>query len=438
MRRKRPLSDPVEIDIDSLSHDGRGIAHVNGKKVFVDNALSGETIRFKYRRQRSRYDEGEAIEIIKPSEIRIEPLCKHFSVCGGCSLQHMHAEHQIQYKEQVLLEQLEHIGKVQPRSVLPALTGPIWGYRHKARLGVKYVIKKEKVLVGFREKRSAFIADIERCEVLPPAAGTLILPLKDLIAELDIYNTIPQIEIAIDDTSIVLVLRHLQEITIADRKKLLDFEKKHNVSFYLQPGGEESIVPLQARGKVELAYRIHDDIVIQFSPLDFTQINRTMNRTMIDRVIELMELQSKDVLLDLFCGLGNFTLPLAKYVNHITGIEGSRNLVERAGNNAEINRVVNVQFQQVDLYNEELEASFLNEEYNKILLDPPRSGAREVIERMQLKSAEKLVYVSCNPATLARDAGILVNDKGFHLKSAGVMDIFPHTTHVESIAVFEK
>lgn len=437
-RRRRPLPEPLELKIESLSHDGRGIASLDGKKIFIDNALPGETVLFKYLRRRSRYDEGVAMEIIASSANRVEPLCRHFSVCGGCSLQHMRPGHQIKHKENILLEQLEHIGKVRPQRVLAPLAGPVWGYRHKARLGVKHVTKKDKVLVGFREKRSAFIADIDRCEVLHPAAGTLIPSLKALLSELDAYNSIPQIEVAIDDTSTVLVLRHLQKLTAGDDKKLRDFEQKHNMTFYLQPGDEESVIPLQERKEPGLAYRIGEDILIRFEPLDFTQINMAMNRNMVAKVLELMVPDKQDVVLDLFCGLGNFTLPLAKSVNRITGIEGSKKLVERARFNAELNRIGNTEFRQADLYVEKLEASFLNKEYNKLLLDPPRSGAREIIERMELKNTERVVYVSCNPATLARDAGILVNNKGFNLASTGVMDMFPHTTHVESIAVFEK
>ena len=437
-RRKRPLPDPVEIKIDSLSHDGRGIARLDGKKIFIDNALPGETVRFKYLRRRSRYDEGEAIEIIAPSADRVQPLCRHFSVCGGCSLQHMAPERQIQYKQEVLLEQLQHIGKVQPQRLLPPLTGPVRGYRHKARMGVKYVIKKDKVLVGFREKRSAFIADIDRCEVLHPAAGTLLPALKALITELEAYDAVPQIEIAVDDSSTVLVLRCLRGLTPDDAAKLRAFEQRHNVIFYLQPGGEDSIVPLRERQEPVLSYRPDSDIEIRFSPLDFTQVNMAMNRALVGRVLEVMEPDKQDTVLDLFCGLGNFTLPLAKAVNRITGIEAADKLVERARANAAYNRIINAGFRQADLYRLEGELSFLDGGYNKILLDPPRSGAREVIERLPVKPIRKLVYVSCNPATLARDAGILVNDRGFELASAGVMDMFPHTSHVESIAVFEK
>lgn len=435
---KRSLPGPVEIKIESLSHDGRGITRLDGKKLFIDNALPGETVLFKYRRRRPRYDEGEAIEILSPSADRVEPPCKHFTVCGGCSLQHMEPERQIQYKQEVLLEQLRHIGKVEPQRVLPPLTGPVRGYRHKARLGVKYVIKKDMVLVGFREKRSAFIADIDGCEVLHSTAGTLIPALKALITELDAYNSIPQIEIAVDESSTVLVLRHLLELTPEDAGKLREFEERHNVIFYLQPGDEDSLVPLRERDEPALAYRPDGAVVIGFSPLDFIQVNMAMNRAMVARVLELMEADREDVVLDLFCGLGNFTLPLARSVNRITGVEGSEKLVVRARANAAYNRIINAEIRQADLYRLEGDLSFPDGQCNKILLDPPRSGAREVIERMNTENIRKLVYVSCNPATLARDAGILVGAKGFKLDCTGVMDMFPHTTHVESIAVFEK
>ncbi len=437
-RKKRPPATPVETTINSLSHEGRGVARINGKTTFIDGALPGERVMFRYIRGHARFDEGIVVEVLKPSSLRIEPKCKHFLQCGGCSLQHLSPADQIGHKQGVLLEQLRHIGAVEPEAILPPLTGITWGYRRKARLAVKHVVKKGKVLVGFREKHGGFVADISRCVVLHPAVGERITELQQLIGGLTIKNQIPQIEIAVGDQNAVLVFRHLREPSQDDLHKLADFQAATGLSVCLQPGGLDSVAPLNASTDTKLSYRLQDfGLEMHFLPTDFTQVNFDINQPMVKRVIDLLAPTNEESVLDLFCGLGNFSLPLAKYAASVTAVEVSADLIERARRNAKSNGIANVEFHACDLMQAALEASFLRRHYDKILLDPPRSGAEQAVRHMDLNKASRLVYVSCNPATLARDAGILVNEKGFKLKQAGVMDMFPHTSHVESIALFE-
>jgi len=438
-RRKQLPHALAEATIESLSHEGRGVAHIHGKTVFIDGALPGEIVRFRYTGQHSRYDEGAAVEIDHPSAMRVTPACSHFDVCGGCSLQHMHPESQILHKQQVLFEQLQHIGGVEPSEQLLPLTGQVWGYRHKARLGVRNVLKKGKVLVGFREKSKPYIADLDRCEVLHPAIGSKLIELKDLVSTLDMKNEVPQIEVAVGDNSAMIVIRHLVDVSAEDWDRLVQFQAKHDIGILLQGNHSVPLRPLLEYGNETLSYTLDDyGITINFNPLDFTQINFPINREMIRRVINLMQPNPSERILDLFCGLGNFTLPLATQAGFVTGIEGATLLVDKARANAAHNSINNVEFHKADLYLPAIQGEFLRGQYDKMLLDPPRSGAREVIEQMNFKQVQRLVYVSCNPATLARDAGLLVKQHGFKLISAGVMDMFPHTTHVESLAVFDR
>jgi len=438
-RRKIPQG-LFTTEIESLSHEARGVAHIDGKTIFIENALAGEQVEFNYVNTRSKYDEGVAENIISASEQRTEPGCEYFGYCGGCSLQHMNADAQLEHKQSVLLEQFTHLGNVNPKEVLPPLKGPLFGYRHKARLGVKYVIKKERVLVGFREKRSPFIADIKHCEVLHPDIGHKISDLQALIETISIKDKIPQIEVAVSDNGIALVMRHLAEFTEDDLSNLKIFEEQHNFKFYLQPGGYDSVHRLGSDSNdTELFYKLDDhDINIYFQPTDFTQINVDINKQMLNLAIELLDVKEEDNILDLFCGVGNFTLPLARKAKSVVGVEGDEGLVKRANNNAIKNNIDNVEFYTADLADFDKEYDFMKKPYNKILLDPARTGAKEIISAINMKNIKRIVYVSCNPATLARDAGILVNEKGFKLKKAGVMDMFPHTAHVESIAVFTK
>jgi 23S rRNA (uracil1939-C5)-methyltransferase len=439
-RRRNKIPEGLfKADIESLSHEGRGVAHIDGKTVFIDGALPGEQVEFKYVSKRSKFDQGVTENVITANKQRIEPGCEYFGYCGGCSLQHMQADAQLEHKQSVLLEQFTHLGHVQTESVLPPLKGPAFGYRHKARLAVKYVIKKEKVLVGFREKRSTFVANIEHCEVLHPAIGKKLSALQQLIEGLTIYNQIPQIEVAVCDNATALVIRHLEQFTEDDISNLKIFEEEHKFKLYLQPAGYDSVHRLNDSDESDLFYKLDEHgITIHFKPTDFTQINVDINQQMIKLAIELLELEKNDAILDLFCGVGNFTLPLARRAKSVTGVEGDSELVQRAKNNADRNDIDNVEFYTADLANLNDSYEFMKKSYDKILLDPARTGAKEIISALDTKNVKRIVYVSCNPATLARDAGILVNEKGFSLKKAGVMDMFPHTAHVESIAVFEK
>lgn len=430
--------------VESLNHDGRGVAHVDGKAVFIEGALPGEEVLFTYVAQHKRYDEGAVTQILQPSAQRVTPRCAHFNVCGGCSLQHMEAAAQIEAKQQVMLDNLRQIGRVAPEQLLPPLTGPHWGYRRRARLGVKFVIKKDRLLVGFREKRSALLADLERCEVLHPSVGERLPELRTLIASLESYNLIPQIEVAVGeaarstkDEATALVFRNLAALSDSDLEKLRQFGEMHSLQIYLQPAGPESVSLLWPEA-ASLSYRLPDEgLELFFAPTDFVQVNGDINRAMIAQVISLLDLQPQERVLDLFCGLGNFTLPLARHAGHVMGVEGEAKLVQRAKDNALHNNIKNAEFYAADLSQELTQQPWAEQHFDKILLDPPRTGALEIVRQLPLFGASRIVYVSCNPATLARDAEELVQH-GYKLAAAGVMDMFPHTTHVESIALFEK
>jgi 23S rRNA (uracil1939-C5)-methyltransferase len=436
--RKKRLPDPVShVSIESLAHDGRGVAHLDGKTVFIDGALPGEVVSFEYLASRRKFDAGRVTEIQQASPDRVEPRCAHFGMCGGCSLQHMETGAQIQAKQQVLLDNFKHIGKVEPVTVLPPLTGPAWGYRTKGRLGVKDVFKKGRVLVGFREKRSPYVADLSRCEVLHPAVGGSLRALSELIEQLDARARIPQIEVAVTGTMTALVFRHLDPLSAADAGKLKQFATDNQLQVYLQPGGPDTVRPLWPE-KQSLSYRLSaQDIEIQFRPTDFTQINTAINEQMVARVLDLLALDDSDRVLDLFCGLGNFTLPMARRAGSVVGVEGASELVSRARENAVLNDIDNATFYTANLAADSVEASWAGGGYNKVLLDPPRSGAAEVLDSLGNISPGRIVYISCHPGSLARDAGTLVHEKGYKLLAAGVMDMFPHTAHVESIALFE-
>lgn len=434
----RVSAEPVEARIESLAHDGRGVCHVEGKTVFVDGALPDETVRLRYVRAHRNFDEARTEEVLSASPLRVEPRCPHFGICGGCALQHLDEAAQIEAKQNVLLENFRRLGNVEPEQVLPPLTGPVWGYRRKARLGVKYVIKKEKVLVGFREKHSPYVAELSRCEVLHPLVGERLTELADLIAGLEAYNKIAQIEVAVDETHAALILRNLKPLSKRDQDALIDYGRSNDLYLYLQPGGPDTVTPLYPEQPV-LSYRLADhDVTLQFEPNDFTQVNLDINADMVNRALELLAPEPDSRVLDLFCGLGNFTLPLARRAAEIVGVEGDASLVQRARDNAERNGIGNAKFYACNLA-EPLEGQpWAREQFSHVLLDPPRSGALEIVSQLPKLGARRIVYVSCHPATLARDAGVLVNEHGYRLKAAGVMDMFPHTAHVESIAVFER
>ncbi|MBI3574322.1 MAG: 23S rRNA (uracil(1939)-C(5))-methyltransferase RlmD [Gammaproteobacteria bacterium] len=458
-----PIGDTAEAHIESLNYDGCGVAHVNGKVTFIEDALPGETVKLRYLNRRKNYDSGKLIEVLSPSPDRVAPACAHFGTCGGCSLQRLHPEAQIRAKQQVLAGQLEHIGKVRPESWLAPLTGPAWGYRRRARLGVRLVPGKDGVLVGFRERRKSFLANLTECPVLEPKLASLLPALRGLIAQLSCPHRIPQIEVAAGDNfagseigrasahpeggcakdgahhdATALVIRHLLPLTDADRALLREFAQQHSLQIYLQGGGPDSIAPLWPEIPTPLYYRLPEyDVTLHFRPTDFIQVNNALNQRLVHQALILLDLKSEDRVLDLFCGLGNFTLPLARHAQRVLGIGADAQLIAGARRNAELNGLGNAEFRQADLYNDAMcEAPWNGFGFNKLLLDPPRNGAIEVIKRLPREGVERVVYVSCYPATLARDASYLVHVLGFRLAAAGVMDMFPHTSHVESMALF--
>jgi 23S rRNA (uracil1939-C5)-methyltransferase len=438
IKHQRFSTTPLEADITDLTHDGRGVTHIAGKAVFVAGALAGERVRLRYTGKHRHYDEATVEEILQASPDRVVPRCAHFGVCGGCALQHLDPAAQIAAKQRVLLENLERIGKVQPHSVLAPLTDVPWGYRRKARLSVKFVEKKGRMLVGFRESNGRYVADIQRCEVLHPAVGERIEALTALLESLQSKREIPQIEVAAGDDLVALVFRHLQPLPAPDQQALIEFGRVHQLAIFLQPGGIDSVAPLWPEA-AQLSFRLPAyDVELDFRPLDFIQVNAGMNRRMIDHALALLDPQPTDRVLDLFCGLGNFTLPLARRAGQVTGVEGDAGLVRRAEENARRNKVENIAFYSADLVADQRATAWARTDHDLLLLDPPRSGADTLLEYLPKRSTRRVVYVSCHPASLARDAGILVERHGFVLKSAGVMDMFPHTAHVESIALFDR
>ena len=435
---KLPQGD-FEAQIQSLSHDGKGVARINEKATFIQGALTGEKITFRYTNRKKSYDEGLVTSVIEASPDRVQPKCAHYEICGGCSLQHLDSDKQIEAKQQVLLDNLEHIGKVSAQSILPPLTNDsVWGYRRKARLGVKNVPKKGKVLVGFRERASSFVADLTLCPVLHPRVGELLPQLSELVEGLSINAKLPQVEVAMDDEQCVLIFRILEDLTDTDMAAIKAFGEAHNIIPYTQRGGPDTVVPLSGI-PADLHYALPDQhLELGFLPGDFTQVNTDINRKMINRALDMLDLNQNDTVLDLFCGVGNFTLPLATQAGTVVGIEGDEGLVQRAKSNAERNKLPNVDFYAANLYEELKPQPWLNQHFNKALIDPPRSGALEILPLINKMGIETLLYISCYPGTLARDAGVLVNEMGYTLVSAGVMDMFPHTGHVESIALFKK
>jgi len=438
-RRRRKFSrEPFEVQVEDLSHDGRGVATRDEKRVFIHGALPGERIEARLTDRKRRYDEGETLDVLEPSPDRIEPRCPHFGQCGGCSLQHLAPERQIEAKQRTLEQNLARIGKVSPEEFWLPLTGPLWGYRRKARLSVRYVPKKGRVLVGFRERYGRFVADLAECHVLDSRVAGQLVPLAELIHGMDARSAIPQIEVACGDAAAVLVFRHLEPLTESDLDRLRAFAADSGLAVLLQPGGPATIHALTPPAP-ELTFSFSDpDLELAFGPSDFIQVNAEMNRRMVGRALELLDPQPDDRVLDLFCGLGNFTLPIATRAGRVVGVEGDAELVRKGTANARRNALDNVQFHTADLAVDPGAAPWLRGGYDKVLLDPPRSGAEFILEHVAASGAQRLVYVSCHPASLARDAGILVQQHGFRLRGAGVMDMFPHTGHVESIALFER
>ncbi|PSF10672.1 23S rRNA (uracil(1939)-C(5))-methyltransferase RlmD [Marinobacter fuscus] len=442
-RRKVLPKEPVRCEIETLSHDGRGIARADGKTQFVDGALPGETVMAKMVSTRSRFDELRTTEVLESVAERQTPPCEYADLCGGCSLQHMSADAQIRFKENTLREHFAHFGGIEPEQWIEPMRSPdALGYRRKARLGVRYVKARESVLVGFREKRNSFLTDIDRCVVLDPRIGERILPLRALLHSMAAFDRIAQVEVACGDDMAAMVFRNMDDLVPEDRDKLVAFGQEHDVHVYLQPKGPDTVHRIwpasESRDEERLMFRMEEfDLEMAFHPMDFTQVNAGINRNMVHRAVEWLDVQPGERVLDLFCGLGNFTLPLARKGGQVVGVEGDDAMVVRGRENARRNGLSNVDFHGADLHGDFTGQSWAKEGFDKILIDPPRSGAEEICKYLTAFGANRIVYVSCNPATLARDAGVMVRN-GYRLVRAGIMDMFPHTTHVESIALFER
>lgn len=438
-RRKSLPVEPVQCDIEKLSHDGRGIAYRDGKIQFVDGAMPGESVVAKVVGSRSKFDELRTLDVLIAAPERTTPPCDFADLCGGCSLQHMTGDAQIEFKQKTLQENFAHFGGIKPLNWEPPMRSPDLAYRRKARLGVRFVPKRDSVLVGFREKRNSFLTDISRCVVLDPRIGERITDLREMLYGLDAHNTIAQIEVACGDDAAALVFRNMETLSAQDYGKLVSFGQAHDLHIYLQPKGPDTVHRIWPEtGEERLSYRIEAfDLTLKFHPMDFTQVNADINQKMVAQAIDWLELKPDDRVLDLFCGLGNFTLPLARRAGRVVGVEGDDAMVVRGRENAALNELDNVTFYGANLQGDFTSEPWAAEGFDKVLIDPPRSGAQEICEYLATFGAKRIVYVSCNPATLARDAGVLVS-KGYSLVRAGVMDMFPHTTHVESIAVFER
>lgn len=431
-------------EVAALTLEGRGVLRPAGKRVLVPGALAGEEVAFHRRRRRRNYDEGVLIEVRRPSPDRVEPVCAYFGTCGGCSLQHLSGEAQLAMKQATLIDSLARIANLEPGEVLPAIRGAAWGYRRKARLGVRHVEKKGRVLVGFRESEKPWVADMLSCATVEPAISRLIEPLSALIGALTIRARLPQVEATVADNATALVLRVLDAPTPDDEHKLRQFAASHGVRIYLQPGSPDSAAELDQGegsrpGSEELYYGIPEfDLRLTFGPTDFIQVHAEVNRLMISRALALLAPARTDRVLDLFCGIGNFTLPLARRAGEVVGLEGASPAVSRGRRNALLADIGNASFVEADLSGAGAEGAWTRERFDLALLDPPRNGAAELLPALGKLAARRIVYVSCHPGTLARDAGLLVREHGYRLASAGVMDMFPHTSHVESMALFER
>ena len=436
---------PRTAHIESLDQEGRGVAHVDGKVIFIEGALPFETVNFVSYHVKASYEIATTAQVLKSSSQRVTPRCAYFGTCGGCAMQHLEFSAQVAAKQRRLEDDLWHIGRVKADKLLPPIQGTPWHYRHKARLRVRYVEKKGGVLVGFNEKASSYVTFMDSCEVLTKPVSDLIVPLKVLIGQLSIKQSLPQIELAVGEDATVLVLRILEPLTEADVALLKVFEDTHGVQMWTQSKGPDTVKPLFDHGD-KLHYSLPEyDLHYPFNPTEFTQVNPDINRVMIRRAMQLLQPAAGERIADFFCGLGNFTLPIARSGAQVYGVEGSKALVKRAVENASLNGVSNVEFAESDLFDMTPELLQGLGYFDKWLIDPPRDGAIELVKSLPDAGAEgrdlapnRIVYVSCSPSTLARDAAILCNVKGYQLKAAGVMNMFPHTAHVESIAWFEK
>lgn len=422
--------------VESLDGEGRGVAHVAGKAVFIEGALPGERVEYELRKRRSSYELASVTRIWRESPARVRPRCVHFGTCGGCAMQHIEVRTQVAAQQRVLEDALWRIGKVRPEVLLPPIYGVPWAYRHRARFSVRLVRKKGGVLVGFHERKSSYVADIRSCEVVPAHVSALIVPLRELVGRLSVRDRLPQIEVAVGDAVTVLVLRILQPLNPADEVSLKRFAEAHRVQLWTQPAGPDSAAPFYPLDSPPLYYTLPEfNLRIGFTPTDFTQVNHAVNELLVRRAIGLLAPRPGDRVLDLFCGLGNFTLAIARCGAEVIGVEGSPALLERAWANARANGVI-AQFLRADLL-EPAQCARLPE-CDAMLIDPPREGAVEVVKALRASAPSRIVYVSCDPATLARDAGVLARAQGYRLAAAGIANMFPHTAHVESMALFER
>lgn len=429
--------------IESLDHEGRGIAHVEGKAVFIDGALPGERVRYTSFRSKAKYENARADAILKASSQRVQPRCSQFGVCGGCSMQHLEPGAQAAAKQRVLEDALWHIGRLRPEAILPPIIGPAWGYRRRARFTVRLVARKGGVLVGFHEKRSSYVADMDSCAILPAPISALLPGLKKLVTGLSIADRLPQIEVAAGDMPPVLVFRILQPLTALDETALRNFAEDHDVTIWLQPGGPDSAAPFHPAAAPQPFYRLPDyDVTLHFRPTDFTQVNHDVNRVLVRRALGLLDVQPGESIADMFCGLGNFTLPLARVGARVVGVEGSAALIARARENAARNQLADhIDYHVANLFTVTPEMLADWGPFDKMLIDPPREGAVDLVKALDASDTgapKRIVYVSCNPATLARDAAVLVHEQGYRLVSAGIANMFPHTSHIESIALFQR
>jgi 23S rRNA (uracil1939-C5)-methyltransferase len=432
---------PAEpLHIESLDQEGRGIARREGKVIFVEGALPGEDVTASVYRKNRSFELANVQTVLRPATSRVVPRCVYFGLCGGCALQHVDVATQVAVKQRVLEDALSHIGKVEAGEILSPVHGPAWGYRHRARFTVRYVEKKGGALVGFHEKRSSYVADMQSCEVVPARVSALLPHLRGLIGALSLKQRLPQIELAIGEDTIVLVLRVLDALTGGDEAIVRAFADEHRVFIYLQSGGPDTVTPFHPTEGADLHYALPEfDVNIYFGPTDFTQVNHEVNRVLVRRAMRLLDPKPGERVADLFCGLGNFSLPIARSGAHVLGIEGSEGLVARARVNAARNGLSgNTQFEAMNLFKIDAEKLAALGRFDRMLIDPPRDGAAEVVQALSDDAPHRIVYVACSPATLARDAGVLVNEKGYELAAAGVVNMFPHTAHVESIALFVR
>jgi 23S rRNA (uracil1939-C5)-methyltransferase len=429
--------------VESLDHEGRGVAHVDGLVVFIEGALPRERVIYEPSRKKKNFETAKLISIQRESSDRVTPQCRYFDLCGGCALQHADYHLQVAAKQRVLEDNLARIGKVTPENILPPIYGSPWRYRHRARMSARYVAKKGGGMVGFREKRSSYVADMHSCEVMAGGVGQMIDPLRELMGSLDIRERVPQIEVAVGERVTALVLRILEPLTAADEIKLKAFADIHHIQWWLQVKGPDTAEPWYPLDAPELTYTLPEfGIEVLFRPTEFTQVNHAVNRLMVHRAIDLLDPQQGEQIADLFCGLGNFTLPIARRGATVVGAEGSEGLIARAGENAARNGLGNnARFFVADLYTDQDAAMKRIPAVSKMLIDPPRDGAIDVCKLLSPElrpELKRVVYVSCSPSTLARDASVLVHTNGFTLKAAVVVNMFPHTAHVESIALFER